>query len=164
MRTETKAFLISLLRRSLTFLRSNSFSLSVLASISNLKLLDSLDLSHNSITGFLPNSINSLSNLKRLDLSYNKLTRSLPNKLPTNLHELALKCNSSSGSLLKSFFSGLTQLEVVELSENSLTGTLQPWFFLLPSLQQVDLANNSFTRVNVWKPSGGNSNLMATKR
>ena len=156
--------MISLLHRPLTFLRSNSFFLSVLASISNLKLLDSLDLSHNSITGFLPNSINSLSNLKQLDLSYNKLTRSLPNKLPTNLHELALKCNSSSGSLLKSFFSGLTQLEVVELSENSLTGTLQPWFFLLPSLQQVDLANNSFTRVNVWKPSGGNSNLMATKR
>ena len=142
-------------------LRSNSFSGSVPASISNLKSLESLDLSHNSLTGFLPNSINSLSNLRRLDLSYNKLTGSLPNKLPPNLLELALKRNSLSGSLSKSSFAGLTQLEVVELSENSLTGTLQPWFFLLPTLQQVDLANNSFTRVDVWKPSGGNSNLVA---
>ena len=141
-------------------LRSNSFSGSVPVSITNLKSLDSLDLSYNSLTGFLPNSINSLSNLRRLDLSYNKLTGSLP-KLPPNLLELALKHNSLSGYLSNSSFDGLTQLEVVELSENSFTGTLQPWFFLLPSLQQVDLANNSLTRVEVWKPAGGNSNLVA---
>ena len=93
-------------------------------------------------------------------MSYNKLTRSLP-KLPPNLLELALKHNSLSGYLSNSSFDGLTQLEVVELSENSFTGTLKPWFFLLPSLQQVDLANNKLTCVKVCKPTSGNSNLVA---
>ncbi|KAB1208426.1 hypothetical protein CJ030_MR7G022716 [Morella rubra] len=104
--------------------------------------------------------MNSLSNLRLLDLSFNKLEGSLP-KLPPNLLELALKHNSLSGTLSKSSFDGLTQLEVVELSENSFTGSLQAWFFLLPSLQQVDLANNSLTSIEVWKPAGGNSDLVA---
>ncbi|KAG6761373.1 hypothetical protein POTOM_034588 [Populus tomentosa] len=139
-------------------LRSNSFSGSVPDSITNLKSLESLDLSHNSLSGYLPKTMNSMSSLRRLDLSYNKLTGSLP-KLPYNLLELALKANSLSGSLSKSSFDSLTQLEVVELSENSLTGTLQSWFFLLPALQQVDLANNSFTRLEIPKPA--NSDLVA---
>ncbi|KAJ7946092.1 Leucine-rich repeat receptor protein kinase [Quillaja saponaria] len=141
-------------------LRSNWFSGSLPPSISNLKSLESLDISQNSLSGFLPNSINSLSNLRRLDLSFNKLTGSIP-KLPKNILELALKGNFLSGSLQKSSFDGLNHLEVVEISENSLAGTLQGWLFLLPSLQQVDLANNSFTRIEIWKPIGGNSNLVA---
>ncbi|KAJ6751192.1 hypothetical protein OIU85_001689 [Salix viminalis] len=75
--------------------------------------------------------------------------------------ELALKANSLSGSLSKSSFDRLTQLEVVELSENSFTGTLEPWFFLLPALQQVDLSNNSLARVEISKPSNATSDLVA---
>lgn len=37
-------------------------------------------------------------------------------------------------------------LEVVELIENALTRTVESWFFLLSSLQQVDLDNNTFMR------------------
>ena len=52
-------------------------------------------------------------------------------------------------------------LEVVELSENALTGTVESWFFLLSSLQQVDLANNTFTGVQILRPlamrAGGSS-------
>ncbi|XP_062022498.1 probable inactive leucine-rich repeat receptor kinase XIAO [Rosa rugosa] len=135
-------------------LRSNSFSGSLTPSITKLKSLESLDISHNSLTGFLPNSLSSLSNLRRLDLSYNKITGSLP-RLPPKLLELALKRNALSGPLSKSSFDGLTQLEVVELSENSLSGTLQSWFFLIPSLQQVDLANNRLTGVEIARPSSG---------
>lgn len=142
-------------------LRSNSFSGSLPPSITNLKSLESLDISHNFLSGFLPNALNSLPNLRRLDLSFNKLAGSLP-KLPPNLLELALKRNSLSGSVPKSAFTGLTQLEVVELSENSFSGTLQSWFFLLPSLQQVDLANNSLTGVEIPKPAGnGGGELVA---
>ncbi|KAM7479151.1 hypothetical protein LguiA_027364 [Lonicera macranthoides] len=132
-------------------LRSNSFSGSVPYSLTALKSLESLDFSQNLISGSLPNSMNQLTSLRRLDLSFNKLIGSIP-KLPGN---------SLSGSLFESSFSGLTQLEVVELSENSLTGILQHWLFLLPSIQQVDLANNSFTRVEIWKPRDLNSGLMA---
>ncbi|GMI88264.1 hypothetical protein like AT2G15320 [Hibiscus trionum] len=141
-------------------LKSNSFSGSIPDSVAGLQSLESMDLSHNSLSGPLPNTLNSLASLRRLDLSYNELTGFLP-KLPHNLLELALKGNSLSGYISKSSFDGLTQLEVVELSENSFTGTLGAWFFLLPSLQQVDLANNSFTRVEISKPPGGNSDLVA---
>ncbi|KAL6213361.1 hypothetical protein ACLB2K_012808 [Fragaria x ananassa] len=135
-------------------LRSNSFSGSLTPSITKLKSLESLDISHNSLIGFLPNSMASLSNLRRLDLSFNKITGSLP-RLPPKLLELALKSNSLSGPLSKSSFDGLSQLEVVELSQNSFSGTLQSWFFLIPSLQQVDLANNSLTGVDIARPGSG---------
>ncbi|KAK8622302.1 hypothetical protein V6N13_117224 [Hibiscus sabdariffa] len=141
-------------------LKSNSFSGSIPDSITTLNSLELLDLSHNSMSGNLPKNLNSLSSLRRLDLSYNKLTGFLP-KLPFNLLELALRGNSLSGYISKSSFDGLTRLAVVELSVNSFSGTLGPWFFLLPSLQQVDLANNSFTRVVISNPAGGNSDLVA---
>ncbi|OIT02318.1 PREDICTED: LRR receptor-like serine/threonine-protein kinase FLS2 [Nicotiana attenuata] len=140
-------------------LRLNSFSGSVPPSLTSLKSLLSLDLSHNSISG-LPNSMNQLTSLRRLDLSYNKLTGSLP-KLPPNVIELAAKANSLSGSLLKLSFDGLNQLEVVELSENSLSGSIEAWFFQLPSLQQVDMAKNGFTRVEISKTGNLNSDLVA---
>ncbi|KAL2537482.1 Leucine-rich repeat (LRR) family protein [Forsythia ovata] len=141
-------------------IRVNSFSGSVPQSLTTFKSLRTLDLSRNSLSGPLPNSINSLTSLTRLDLSYNRFTGFLP-KLPPNLNELAVKANSLSGSLNKSSFDGLTQLMVVELSENSFTGILEPWFFLLPSLQQINLANNSFTSVVILKPVNINSQLVA---
>ncbi|XP_059652935.1 leucine-rich repeat receptor-like serine/threonine-protein kinase At1g17230 [Cornus florida] len=141
-------------------LRSNSFSNSVPPSIANLKSLQSIDFSRNSLSGSLPNGMNFMISLRRLDLSFNKLTGSLP-KLPPNLVELAVKSNSLSGPLSKSSFDGLTQLEVIELSENWLAGTLQPWFFFLPALQQVNLANNSLARVEIWQPTKVNSDLVA---
>ncbi|KAK4802061.1 hypothetical protein SAY86_000264 [Trapa natans] len=142
--------------RTLT-LRSNSFSDSIPPSVTSLRSLESIDLSHNSLSGPLPKSMDSLTNLKRLDLSFNQLSGSIP-KLPPNLLELALKGNSLSGSLEKSSFDGLTQLEVVELSQNSLSGAIEPWLFLLPSVQQVDLANNTLTRLDIEKPSAGSDN------
>jgi Leucine-rich repeat (LRR) protein len=94
-------------------------------------------------------------------LSFNKLTGSIP-KLPPNLLELAIKNNLLSGPLQKTTFDGSKQLEVVELSENTLAGTIESWFLLLPSLQQVNLANNSFTGIQISKPArGGGSNLVA---
>ncbi|KAM6540794.1 hypothetical protein CsatB_005241 [Cannabis sativa] len=141
-------------------LRSNKFSGSVPSSITKLKLLEALDLSHNSLSGFLPSAMNWMSGLRRLDLSYNQLKGSIP-KLPPNLLELALKRNSLSGPLSKSSFDGSTQLEVIELSENSFTGTLQSWFFLLPSIQQVNLANNSLTGVEISSPTAGQSDVVA---
>ncbi|XP_047341884.1 leucine-rich repeat receptor-like serine/threonine-protein kinase BAM2 [Impatiens glandulifera] len=133
-------------------LHSNYFSGSVPPSIGYLKSLQLLDLSHNSLSGFLPNTLNSLSSMTRLDISFNKFTGSLP-ALPRNLIELAAMSNSLSGPLSKSSFDGLTLLEVVELSANSFNGDLEGWFLLLPSLQQVNLANNSLTGVEIKKPT-----------
>ncbi|XP_054790912.1 probably inactive leucine-rich repeat receptor-like protein kinase IMK2 [Prosopis cineraria] len=142
-------------------LRSNSFSGSIPPSIINLQSLQSLDLSHNSLSGSLPSSMISLAGLRRIDVSFNKLTGPLPKLLPPTLIELALKGNLLSGSLSKFTFEKLHQLEVVELSENMLAGKIEAWFFQLPSLQQVDMANNSFTGVEISRPVGGNSDLVA---
>lgn len=112
-----------------------------------------LDLSLNSFSGFIPyQSLFGLKKLTRLDLSFNGFRGKLP-KLPSNLLELAVKGNLLSGPLVKASFEGLNQLEVVELSVNSITGTIGSWFFQLPSLQQVNLSNNSITGVEISKPS-----------
>ncbi|KAJ0265321.1 Uncharacterized protein HA466_0016280 [Hirschfeldia incana] len=142
-------------------LRSNSFSGSLPDSITRLNSAESIDISRNSLTGPLPRSLNSLSNLRQLDLSYNKLTGSIP-KLPRSLIDLAIKANSLSGPIKKESFTESTQLEVVELAENSFAGTLGAWFFLLQSIQQVDLANNSITAVEVLPPNG-ESDLVAVE-
>lgn len=132
-------------------LRLNSFSGAIPPSIAALRSLKYLDLSRNSLSGSIP-SMNSLAGLTRLDLSYNNITGSLP-QFPPNLYELAMKANHLSGSLVKSPFNGITRLMAVELSENSLTGTLDSWVFSLPSLQQINLSNNSFTGIVISNPS-----------
>uniref|UniRef100_A0A1J3GHB8 LRR receptor-like serine/threonine-protein kinase GSO1 n=1 Tax=Noccaea caerulescens TaxID=107243 RepID=A0A1J3GHB8_NOCCA len=155
--------LSSLLTLKTLILRSNSLSGSIPESVTRLNTLESVDISRNSLTGSLPISMNSLSNLRQLDLSYNKLTGSIP-KLPKNLIELALKANSLSGPISKESFTESTQLEIVELAENSFTGTLGAWFFLLESIQQVDLANNTLTGIEVFPPKvAGESNLVAVE-
>ncbi|KAL2939336.1 LRR receptor-like serine/threonine-protein kinase FLS2 [Bienertia sinuspersici] len=132
-------------------LRSNSFSGPLPSSITTLKSLKDVDLSGNFLSGSLPDSLSSLSHLTRLDLSFNKFSGGIP-KLPPNLQEFAVKANLLSGSIVKTSFTGLTRLETVELSANSFTGKLQPWFFQIPGLQQINLSNNSLTSVEIWKP------------
>ncbi|EOA32705.1 hypothetical protein CARUB_v10016003mg [Capsella rubella] len=144
-------------------LRSNSFSGSIPDSVTKLNSLESIDISRNSLTGSLPKTMNSLLNLRQLDLSYNKLTGAIP-KLPRNLIDLALKANTLSGPISKDSFTESTQLEIIELAENSFTGTLGSWFFLLESVQQVDLANNSLTAIEVIPPKlAGENNLVAVE-
>ncbi|EPS62359.1 hypothetical protein M569_12432, partial [Genlisea aurea] len=135
-------------------LSRNSFSGAISPSIAAIRSLETLDLSRNSLAGRIPPELKSLSGLTRLDLSYNNLSGPLP-ELPKNLNELALKANSLSGPLSESSFHELSQLMVLELSENSFTGVLGSWIFRLPSLQQIDLASNSFTAVDVGAEPNG---------
>lgn len=118
--------------------------------------LNVLDLSRNQLSGRIPSfPIGMKSNIVDIDLSYNQLSGDLPNSLPPNLVSLALRGNSISGFLRKTTFQSLKYLEVVELTANKLYGRIEGWFFLLPSLQQVNLSNNSINSINVWKPTKG---------
>lgn len=134
-------------------LSSNSFSGTIPPSISKLPSLQILDLSRNSLTGLIPQFLGSMSRLTTLDLSFNKLVGNIPQTMPPNLVELALKGNSLSGTIQRGTFAPLKALTVVELAANRLQGKLEGWFFLLPSLQQVDLANNSLSSLEVWQPT-----------
>lgn len=132
-------------------LASNSFSGAVPPALPS--SLQTLDLSRNSLTGPIPAGL-ALPNLATLDLSFNRLSGPLPSSLPPNLVALSLRGNSIAGSIARPTFERLKRLEVVELGANRLEGKLEAWFFLLPSLQQVDLANNSLTAVEARRPGG----------
>ncbi|KAJ3677282.1 hypothetical protein LUZ60_003006 [Juncus effusus] len=130
--------------------------------VTNSSSLQKLDLSHNSLIGSIPLSLNSLSNLQTLDLSYNQLNGQMPDSFPPNLIELALRGNSINGSLKKSSFVPLKSIEVLELAQNQLEGKIEEWLLLLPSVQQVDLSNNTFTGLVVQSPQvSGTSQLVA---
>lgn len=80
---------------------SNAFTGSIPSSVGRLTTLkQGLDLSHNQLTGTIPSEINNLINLKELILSFNLLTGTLPG------------------------LTNLTQLSVLELEGNNLTGVV----------------------------------------
>ncbi|KAL9244936.1 hypothetical protein vseg_018650 [Gypsophila vaccaria] len=129
-------------------------------SISTLTNLQTLDLSGNFLSGPLPKSLSYLTNLTFLDLSFNRFTGELPT-LPPNLLSLSAKSNFLSGPISDLTFSKSARLETVELSSNKFTGILPHWLLQLPQLQQINLSNNSLTRVEIWKPNNKNNQLIA---
>uniref|UniRef100_A0A453SS46 Leucine-rich repeat-containing N-terminal plant-type domain-containing protein n=1 Tax=Aegilops tauschii subsp. strangulata TaxID=200361 RepID=A0A453SS46_AEGTS len=70
------------------FLDNNNFTGTIPPEISQLKLLDGLNLSSNSLTGEIPQEICNLTNLQMLDLSNNQLTGAVPSAL-NDLHFLS---------------------------------------------------------------------------
>lgn len=131
-------------------LSSNSFSGDLDSALFvKLKTLVTLDLSSNFITGGLPNTLGSLTSLRTLDLSFNRLSGKLPESLPPNIVNIAIRDNRLKGVLSKRTFESLKHLAVVDLAMNNLSGDLEAWLFRLPSLQQINLSNNSFSHISV---------------
>ncbi|MBA0850058.1 hypothetical protein Goshw_024615, partial [Gossypium schwendimanii] len=103
------------------------------------------DLYSNYFRGSIPSSLGNLTKITYLGFSYNKLEGQIPdvfgnlNKLTT----LAFSGCNFSGQLPPSMFN-LTQLTSLDLSSNRLEGGV-PSLFTLPSLESLDLSNNSLT-------------------
>ncbi|PKA59931.1 LRR receptor-like serine/threonine-protein kinase FLS2 [Apostasia shenzhenica] len=135
-------------------LTSNSFTGQIPWSFSNLSSLKTLELARNSFYGVIPSYLSSLSALAIVDLSYNRLSGPLPSSFPPNLVTLAIRGNLLTGSLIRSAFEPLQGLEVVDLAENRLSGKLEGWLLRLPKIQQVNLANNTFDKWEVWPAAG----------
>ncbi|CAH8381239.1 unnamed protein product [Eruca vesicaria subsp. sativa] len=131
-------------------LASNNFYGPIPEDISRFPKLEFIDLSNNSFIGPIPRSMPQLVSLKYLDLSYNKLDGQVPSFL-WRLHTLTLSHNSFSsfeedvvnGSdpdlMSSNSFQGLSK---VDISSNSLQGSLPGWICKCTSLSFLDLSNN----------------------
>ncbi|EES15846.1 hypothetical protein BDA96_08G081800 [Sorghum bicolor] len=107
--------------------------------------LEALDLSGNLIDGRLPRSLVSCRNLEILDIGSNQISDSFPCWMSTlpKLQVLILKSNKFTGQLLDPSYNThnaneceFTQLRIVDMASNNLSGTLSAeWFKMLKSMK-----------------------------
>ncbi|XP_057961675.1 receptor-like protein 53 [Malania oleifera] len=166
-------------------LSTNSFSGEIPASIGSLSNLEELALDSNGFQGTIPASLNGLTRLKRLQLQANKLSGEFPDlsslknlflldasdnaisgKLPANFPpsvvQISMRNNNLSGLIPEKSIEHLGSLQVMDLSNNILTGAVPSVLFTHPSLQQLTLSFNRFSSVQEpGKTAAGKSGLIA---
>ncbi|KAH9793696.1 Receptor-like protein 7 [Citrus sinensis] len=106
-------------------------------------------ISNNQLTGEIPPSICSLNGLHALDLSHNNLSGMLPECLgnfSVELSVLKLQSNNFQGSIPQTFTKG-TNLAMIDLSNNSLRGRIPKSLANCVKLKFVHLGNNQITDV-----------------
>lgn len=139
------------------YLDSNFLTGSIPHGIARLKRLE---LQRNNLSGEIPD-LRSLSSLYFLDASDNQLGGRFPDVLPQSLVEFSLRNNKLEGWIPSSAISALPWLQVLDLSNNALSGTVPAAVFQHPSLEQLVLANNEFESLEVPSDGGVGSRLIA---
>jgi Leucine-rich repeat (LRR) protein len=113
-------------------------------SFSNLKDLENIDMSYNSMRSQLPESLGTMYKLKTLDMRQNLFTGSLPGSLGslTVFTELYF-----SGNLLQyipdSFYNNISNIGTIDLADNLLEGSLSPKIDQLTQLRFLNVELNS---------------------
>ncbi|TYI85376.1 hypothetical protein E1A91_D05G437300v1 [Gossypium mustelinum] len=143
---------------------NNSFNGEVSSLICNVTFLQILDLSHNNLSGTIPQCFGNLSNsLEYLNLKKNKFNGTIP---PTfaegcQLSNFNLNGNLLEGPLIPSILN-CRGLEVLDLGNNKINDTFPHWLGSLPYLQVLVLKSNHMhgsLRVNSSKSSPFFSNI-----
>ncbi|XP_022735516.1 receptor-like protein 12 [Durio zibethinus] len=129
---------------SVFFISNNSLSGEVSSLICNMTSLGYLDLSHNNLSGIIPNCLGNLSgNLWMLNLQMNKFHGIIP---PTftkgcQLKNLNLNGNQLEGPLTRSILN-CRGLELLDLGDNKINDRFPHWLGSLPELQVLVLRSN----------------------
>ncbi|KAL0341775.1 UNVERIFIED_CONTAM: Tyrosine-sulfated glycopeptide receptor 1 [Sesamum calycinum] len=122
---------------------------SISPSIVNLTSLSQLSLSHNWLSGPLPDDFFvSLNQLQVIDLSRNRLSGELApsEKLPATVQIFNLSNNHFHGPVQSSFLQPALNLETFDVSNNSFSGSIPTSICSFsPLIQWIDLSNNDFT-------------------
>ncbi|XP_061953125.1 receptor-like protein EIX1 isoform X3 [Populus nigra] len=113
---------------------------------SNLQLLD---LSHNKMSGFLPDFSSKYSNLQHIDLSFNQFEGPLPLFSSDTTSALFLSNNKFSGPASFPCNTGSGILGGLDLSNNLLTGWIPDCLMNFTSLGILNLASNNFSGVTL---------------
>nr|XP_048330643.1 receptor-like protein Cf-9 homolog [Ziziphus jujuba var. spinosa] len=127
--------------------RSTNFRGTIPASIGNLQQLSTLELSVCHYSGTLPKSMTNLTQLVFLHLFGKNFTGSIPSfHMSKNLTEIHLSFNRFTGPLPSAaYWQGLLNLVYVDLTNNTITGSVPSSLFSLPSMQWIDLSYNQFS-------------------
>lgn len=126
------------------YLDNNNLRGTIPSSLNGLKSLKRLELQLNSLSGEIPD-LGSLEKFYYLDISDNAFAGEIPATLPKSLVEISMRNNSLTGGLRSESFKGLMDLQVLDLSYNSLEGTVPVVLFELPSLEQLSLSFNKLS-------------------
>ncbi|KAA8540189.1 hypothetical protein F0562_024248 [Nyssa sinensis] len=122
---------------------------SISPSIANLSSLSRLNLSHNWLSGPLPDELfTSLNSLEIIDLSYNLLSGQLlsSDRLPDNIQTVDLSSNHFNGTIQFSFLLPAQNLITLNVSNNSFAGPLPTSICInSPSVQFLDFSFNEFS-------------------
>ncbi|XP_059428610.1 receptor-like protein 6 [Corylus avellana] len=126
-------------------LSKTNFSGSISDSIDYLTKLSTIDISHCNFSGSLPHSMAKLTQLLYLDVSRNKFTGPIPSfSTAKKLTQIKLSHNNLSGQITSIRWEELRYLVGLDLSFNSLNGSIPVTLFSLPKLQNLQLSNNQF--------------------
>ncbi|KAK9265822.1 hypothetical protein L1049_001789 [Liquidambar formosana] len=112
----------------------------------SLNRLRTLDLSHNELSGSVPQGVSAIHNLKELQLQRNRFSGPLPADigLCPHLKRLDFSDNGFIGELPESL-QRLDSLTSFSLANNMLTGDFPQWMVSMSSLEYIDLSGNGLT-------------------
>ncbi|KAM0867761.1 hypothetical protein ACQ4PT_041766 [Festuca glaucescens] len=118
--------------------------------LGNLTLLETFDISSNNIKGMIPGTLQKMCNLRSLSLGGNNIDgdiREVIERIPSssNFQELHMKNANITGTL--QFVSNLTSLNVLEVSDNQLSGSMPVEIGRLTNLTYLDLWYNNLSGV-----------------
>ncbi|XP_017979841.1 PREDICTED: receptor-like protein 12 [Theobroma cacao] len=130
----TSAFLIS----------NNNLNGEMSDLICNVSCLENLDISHNHLSGIIPQCFGKLSkSLRMLNLGTNKLHGTIPSKFAKGcqLKNLNLNVNQLEGPLTRSILN-CRSLQVLDLGNNKINATFPHWLGTLQELKVLVMKSN----------------------